>query len=90
MGQAIDRDFYNGNVFGVKICDLILPAISAEWQKTQLCGGDGEAFLDGVLESLTQFVYDAFDLDEVEFDEEDDEIEDEDEVDDDEEDDEEE
>jgi len=77
MGQAIDRDFYNGNVFGVKICDLILPAITAEWEKTEAANGDGEAFLDGVLESLTQFVYDAFDLDEVDLDEdefEDDEV----------------
>jgi len=50
---------------------MILPAITNEWELTVHNGGDGDMFLEGVLESLGQFLWEAFDLEEDEDDDDD-------------------
>jgi len=71
MATEMNRDLFNGNAFGLKICEMILPAITNEWELTVHNGGDGDMFLEGVLESLGQFLWEAFDLEEDEDDDDD-------------------
>ena len=72
MAIEMNRDLFNGNAFGLKICEVILPAITGEWENTVNNGGDGDMFLEGVLESLSQFLWEAFDMEDEDFEEDED------------------
>jgi hypothetical protein len=56
MAESIPRGIFDGSVFGAKLCEVLAPRIAQAAQEYADGGGDPELFLEGVLESFSDFI----------------------------------